>query len=476
MLLENWNDKCTPPWSSRELKSKVKNAYEYGSNEAGCKSLANLFEGDEAEEDIPEIRMNKDGLVVNSFVTACYFLGSPQIKYFVKGKQKRKPVRNPLGGIIRYNVLFNILEYEKPAPWHNAKAGDDIEILIWKPTEVTDAEVVNVKYYMDEMTGLKWGRKDIQDAVVKTAHDNKYNPVTEWLDELVWDHVERLDTWLTEYCGVDNTRYTRAVAVKTLCAAVARSYHPGIKFDHMLILEGEQGIGKSTAVNILAGDWYVDIMLRTDSKDAVQLVNSGWILEVSEMAGLRKQEIESLKAFISRPVDSIRPPFGKTPIRYPRKSIFIGTINPTSIGYLNDETGNRRYWPVLCGDKVNMSQLRRDRDQLFAEALIRFRKGEKLYLTNRQVIDQAIKIQETRSLRHPWQEVIVTYIKEFNPKKTTVTDLYLDAINGDKSRLTYTVKALLRNIMQSLKWEKNSSGEYVNPKISKELDEILKGR
>jgi Virulence-associated protein E-like domain/Bifunctional DNA primase/polymerase, N-terminal len=473
MMLKFWNDKCTPSWSIKELKTKVKNAYEYGSNKPGCMAFKNMFD-DEADDGIPEIKTNKNGLVINSFVNACYFLGSPKIKFFARGKKSMELVRNPLGGIMRYNVLLNMLEYEKPAPWHIVKAGNDISNLIWEPVEVTDAEAVNVKFHIDKMTGLKWGRQDIQDAIVKVAHDNEYNPVTEWLDGLVWDGTLRLETWLSIYCGVENTEYTRAVATKTLCAAVARSYHPGIKFDHMLILEGEQGIGKSTVVKILAGDWYVDIMLRSDSKDAVQLVNSGWILEVSEMAGLRKIEIESLKAFISRAIDSIRPPFGKTPISYPRKSIFIGTINPTSIGYLNDETGNRRYWPVLC-DKINISALRRDREHLFAEAIVRFRQGEKLYLTSRRDIDQAMKQQETRSLKHPWQELIVGYFKEYDIKKTTVVDLYLDAINGDKSRFTYTIGSLIRNILKRLRWKKNSSGEYVNPKMEKEIDAILDG-
>lgn len=475
MMVENWNNKCNPPWKLRELKEKVKNAYDYGSNEIGSASFKNMFGEDTSTGDnVPTIATNAKGIVVNNFVNACYFLKSPKVQYIAAGEKTTKPCRNPLGGIIRYNTLTNMLEFEKPAPWHNRKlAGEPLSGTIWKPIEVTDAEVVNVKYYLDEMTGLKWNRRDIQDAVVKTAHDNKFNPVVCWLEELEWDGIERLDTWLVKYCGVDNTKYTRAVGTKTLCAAVARAYRPGIKFDYMLILEGDQGVGKSTAVNILAGDWYVDIMLKADSKDTVQLVNSGWIIEVSEMAGLRKIEIETLKAFISRPVDSIRPPFGRTPINYPRQSIFIGTINPTSMGYLNDETGNRRYWPVLC-KKVDMSGLKRDRDQLFAEALLRFKAGEKLYIADKSVIDQAVRIQETRSLVHPWRRIVKDYFEEHpDIQKTTVIDIYLDAIGGQGSQLTYMNKAILLQILKSLKWERNKSGIYENPKMIKEHDDLL---
>jgi putative DNA primase/helicase len=271
---------------------------------------------------------------------------------------------------------------------------------------------------------------------------------------------------------VKQTNYSKAVGKKTLCAAVARAYRPGVKFDHMLILEGEQGIGKSTAVNILAGEWYVDLMLKTDSKDTVQLVNSGWILEVSEMAGLRKQEIESLKAFISRPTDSIRPPFGRTPVNYPRRSIFIGTINPTSIGYLNDETGNRRYWPVLC-TKVKMIGLRRDREQIFAEALVEYRNGEKLYLTDLATIEQAMRIQETRSMVHPWQQVVREYLTQNDITRTTVKDLFLDAVNGDVSRFRYTERALIINIMRQLGWQRDNAGRYTDPKLIEAINDIL---
>lgn len=474
MMVETWNTKCDPPWGLRELKQKVKNAYLYGTNEAGCDSFKNIFGTDADNSNVPVVATNKDGLIINNLVNACYFLGSKQIAYIAAGEKKMKPIPNPLGKIIRYNVLRNRIEFDRPAPWHNAKAGDDITNVIWETTEVSDAEVINIKYYLDHLTGLSWGRAHIQDAVIKTAHDNKFNPVLDWLENLEWDKVERLDTWLHDYCGVINSEYSRTVGSKTLIAAVARSYRPGIKFDHMLILEGAQGIGKSTAVGILGGKWCIDIMLRTDNKDTVQLINGAWIIEVSEMAGLRRAEVESLKAFLSRPTDSIRPPFGKTPIDFPRRSIFIGTINPSSMGYLNDETGNRRYWPVLC-KKIHMSALKRDRDVLFAEALIRFKQGEKLYISDGTIEKEAIRQQETRSIVHPWHQVIYDHFERYDIKKISVKNLYLDAINGDISRFRYTDKSLILTILHRMGWKRNKSNEYVNPDITKDVDNIIEG-
>ena len=470
MLDSGWNDKCDPPWSLKDLKEKVKNAYSYGQNDVGIISYKNIF-GTDVNDQVPEMVMNKDGLLVNSFVNACYFLGHKQISYIGAGKKTLAPKDNPLGEIIRYNELRNRMEFSTPAPWHNPT---DITDTIWNPTEVSDAEVINIKYYLDLLTGLKWARNDILDAVLKVANDNKYNPVVNWLDELQWDGVQRLDTWLTDYCGVRDTRYTRAVGTKTLCAAVARAYHPGIKFDHMLVLEGAQGIGKSTVVNVLGGTWYIDIMLNTESKDTVQLINGAWLIEVSEMAGMRKQEVEKLKAFISRPTDSIRPPFGKTPIDFPRRSIFIGTINPTSMGYLNDETGNRRYWPVLC-ERINFKQLKIDRDMLFAEALLKFKQGERLYITDKTINDEAIRMQESRGISHPWIAVIKDYFAQYDPDSVTVKSVWLDAINGDLQQMTYPKKALVQQALRTLGWKRNSSGCYVNPKVEKEINDLVEG-
>ncbi len=471
MMQDHWNSKCDPPWKINELKKKVRNAFDYGSNEIGSAHYKNIF-GTDVNDNVPEIVTNKDGYIVNSFMNACYFLSSKMVQYVGAGKTNMEPVANPLGGRLRYNVLKNRIEFGTPAPWHKPK---DIGDAKWEVIEVSDAEIVNIKYYLDGFTGLSWAKVNLIDAVMKVSHDCEHNPVTDWLEEIVWDGVPRIDTWLTDYCGVDPTAYTNAVGVKTLCAAVARSYHPGIKFDHMLVLEGAQGIGKSTAVGVLGGDWCIDIMLRSDSKDTVQLINGAWIIEVSEMAGLRKAEVESLKAFISRPTDSIRPPFGKTPIDFPRRSIFIGTINPGSLGYLNDETGNRRYWPVLCG-KFNNVQLKRDRDNLFAEALVRLRAGERLYLTSAAIEAEAMRIQETRSIKHPWLSVVDDYFKVYEIEKTTVKDIYIDAINGDLSRMTYTNKNLIQNVLRTLGWKRNASGYYVNPKIEREIDSILGGQ
>lgn len=460
LISDHYNVRCDPPWPPRELRDKVNNAYEYGKDEVGCLSFIKTFE-DEDELDLPEWELDSKGNLKSSLVNACNFLSYSE---FADG------AKNPLYNCIIYNTLKNRLEFSKPAPWHHVKSLDNI---MFEHLEISDAEMINIKHFMDRATGLQWNRRDIQDAVIKVANDNQYNPVQHYIESLVWDGKKRLDNWLTKYCGAKDSAYTRAVGAKTLVAAVARTFHPGIKFDYMLILEGRQGIGKSTAVNILGGEWYADIVLRTDHKDTVQLINGAWIIEVSEMAGLRKAEIESLKAFLSRPTDSIRPPYGKTPQEYPRRSIFIGTINPPPSGYLRDESGNRRYWPVWV-KYVDIPGLRKDRDQIFAEAYYRFRKNEKLYLDKQKQQQQAQKETELRMQQHPWLYVVSEYLDTYDIKRITIQDLYRDAINGSLGTFKITDHAILSNIMQLLGWKTDGHGRYTPDNNNNKYEDKLK--
>jgi len=192
------------------------------------------------------------------------------------------------------------------------------------------------------------------------------HPIREWLNSLKWDGVPRLNTWLSTYCGALESEYVNAVGRKTLMGAVARVYEPGIKFDSVLVLEGEQGTGKSTTCAILGGKWFGDAPLDIHNpKDTIEYVHSHWIIEFSEMASTRKADVNALKNFITRQEDDARPAYARVRVRFPRQSIFIGTVNPDNIGYLSDDTGNRRFWPVLC-TKFSLEKLRADRDQLFA--------------------------------------------------------------------------------------------------------------
>ena len=204
-----------------------------------------------------------------------------------------------------------------------------------------------VKFNVDSHYGT-FSARNYDIAVAKVTDDRSYHPIREFIENLPeWDKVPRVDTLLIDYLGADDNEYVRAVTRKTLCAAIKRVLYPGCKFDSMLVLNGPQGVGKSTLIAKLAGEWFSDSLNLGDTKDktAAEKLQGYWILEIGELAGLKKAEVETLRSFLSRQNDIYRAAFGKRATPHLRQCVFFGTTNAES-GYLRDTTGNRRFWPV----------------------------------------------------------------------------------------------------------------------------------
>lgn len=235
-----------------------------------------------------------------------------------------------------------------------------------------DEDSVRTAAFLARRWGLKLGADTVGEAVRVVAKATAVHPVRAYLDGLRWDGTPRIDRWLVTYVGAAETPYSLTVGRWWLVSGVARVMRPGCKADHALILEGSQGIGKSTALRVLAGDWFSDTPIDLDSKDAYLAMRGRWIVELAELESLTRAEAARVKAFFSSAVDTFRPPYGRETIEAPRQCIFGGSVNHG--GYLRDETGGRRFWPVACG-KVDLPALRRDRDQLWAEAKDAFAGG-----------------------------------------------------------------------------------------------------
>jgi len=251
--------------------------------------------------------------------------------------------------------------------------------------------------------------KDATDAAVEiVARRRTYHPVQNYLAGLGWDGVPRLDGLLARYFGAAPTEYARLVGAKTMIAAVARATRPGCKVDTMLIFEGDQGTGKSTAVRALAGEWFADTPLDLESKDAAQCLQGKWIYEIGELHSFNRTETTRIKAFVSSQSDNLRPSYGRRNQDFPRQCVFIGTTNGTE--YLTDTTGNRRYWPVRCG-RIDVTGLQRDRDQLWAEAASRFSAGERWWLEGTEV-NVAEAQQADREATDPWEQPIVAWLDQ----------------------------------------------------------------
>lgn len=292
--------------------------------------------------------------------------------------------------------------YGVAPPWNNAKAGDDIR----------DVDIVNITTWLVNNYGIEVAEKKIFQAIIEIASANHFHPVRDFLlnDLPEWDGVARADHWLRDYLGATAPEpYLSAVSRKVLVAMVARVMQPGIKFDHVLILEGLQGTRKSTVLRALAGSWFSDASLTIGDKDSVLLLNSVWVKELSEITSVHRADVNQLKEFISRQEDRIRAPYGRFVERFPRQCIFIGTTNLDE--YLKDMTGNRRFWPVKVGD-CEPERLEADQGQLLAEALFLYQIGEPLYLDDVEAAAQSTGEQETRAMSDVWSERFLEFEAE----------------------------------------------------------------
>ena len=243
-----------------------------------------------------------------------------------------------------------------------------------------DPAMTRLWLLIDEQFGFR-PRRDFFDAVVSDAcQRGKFHPVRDYLDALSWDGTPRLDDWLVTYFGAEDKPYTRAVGAIVLIAAVRRVRQPGAKFDEMMVLEGPQGQQKSSALAVMAvhPDWFSDsIPLNAKDKELIEGHAGKLICEIADLQGKGKAEVERVKAALSRQVDRARLAYARLPVEVPRQCIFVGTTNGKK--YLTDQTGNRRFWPIRVS-RVDIEGLKRDRDQLWAEAAVREAKGESIRL------------------------------------------------------------------------------------------------
>ncbi len=283
-------------------------------------------------------------------------------------------------------------------PWRSKK-GD----------AVSDMDIVRIKEFCAEQYGIEFGDNTINQALMAIADLNRFHPVREWIQSLRWDGTPRIETWLRDFAGaVGPDDYLCAVSRKVLVAMVKRVFEPGCKFDHVLILEGIQGSGKSTLLANLAGnEWFSDETLNIGDKDAVLTMQSKWLIELGELSALSRSEIETMKAFITRRTDRIRAPYGKRVEEFPRQCIFIGSTNLDE--YLRDETGNRRFWPVKCGE-IDFIALGKARAQLFAEAYAYYQLRETLYLEGPELNALAKIEQEKRAEVDEWYGTIADIV------------------------------------------------------------------
>lgn len=336
-------------------------------------------------------------------------------------------LKNQIGEDLVKRDLFAIRDtYNKKTPWGGRKN----EI-------VTDDDVANIKYWLGQTWRFEPGKEVIFDALTVIACQNSFDPVRDMLEALpAWDGQERLNTWIAKYFeGDGEPEYLAQVFRKWMVAMVMRVYRPGAKFDWMPIFEGNQGIGKSSFGRLLVGDkYFLDWLPNLNDKDSALSLQGMWGVEMGELSQFRKNDLENIKAFISRTVDKLRPPYGRKLMESARRCVFFGTTNRET--YLIDETGNRRFKPMMVGN-LNFKQLAKDRLQLFAEAKHLFDQKRETELTleltgkakeyERKIHLEKMVEDDSNLMRETMVGFIEKFHKnqvEFNFDKFQISDLF----------------------------------------------------
>lgn len=382
-----------------------------------------------------------------------------------------------LKGKIAMNDFTDNAEISGIMPWDREAQ----KFRLWK-----DSDTSGLQWYLEHRYDVSMGEPKVQSALAVFLRRVAYNPLTEYLDGLVWDGEERLDTLFIDYLGAEDCEYTRAVTRKTLTAAVARAYKPGTKFDTMLILSGRQGIGKSTILRKLGFDkWFTDGLKTFEGKEVCELIQGKWIIEISELEALNKSEVGSVKQILSQTADRYRAAYGRIVEEHPRCCVFFGTSNNNE--YLRDRTGNRRFWPVDTEATMPVKSVFSDLtpgviSQLWAEAKTRYTQNEPLYLDAelekiareiqeghreasvkegliRDFLDRKVPVDWSKwdiSLRREYRNGMIEDVPELVERdRVCAAEIWCELFNGDLKFMKRSDTAEINSIIASFPdWER----------------------
>ncbi|HCA25242.1 MAG TPA: conjugal transfer protein TraC [Pseudomonas sp.] len=320
--------------------------------------------------------------------------------------------------------------------------------------EWSDLDDTRTAIWLAEQYGLRVKALTVLEAVAVVAHENQWHPVREYLTALRWDGISRLRSWLRTYLGAqalaDNKEYPDIMGMRYLISAVARVMKPGAKADCVIILEGLQGRGKSTALAILGGEWFMDTPFPLGDKEAFQQIRGKWLIELGELDAFNKVESTKAKQFFGATTDTFRASYARRTVDVPRQCVFAGTTNQDE--YLRDPTGNRRYWPVDC-TRVDLAGLPAVRDQLWAEAYKLYLAGEPWWPQDDEV-DMFTAEQDLRFQGDAWEPRIVKWLED-NPCESVSSDVLLEkALNMDPGHWGRPEQTRIGQVMHRLKWRR----------------------
>ncbi|MEE8551565.1 MAG: VapE domain-containing protein [Gemmatimonadota bacterium] len=329
---------------------------------------------------------------------------------------------------------------------------------------IDDAVASGYRMMISERWGQKWTgdvpKQALRDGIQWYANEHRIHPIRDYLNSLAWDGEPRLDAWLVEATRAEDTPYTRAVGHTLIYAAVGRVFHPGVKYDLMVILEGPQGVGKSMLVRRLGGEWTLEglpPLHGPNDKDVIAAMLGCWFIEVEELASMRKADVDVLKSFITKTEDKVRMPYKEYPKTYRRQSVLVGTTNDAA--YLRDSTGNRRFAPVHVGNQIDLERI--DRDQLFAEATAEWKSNPRNPITlPPKIWAHAAIEQEKRRVEDPWEEIIEAAFEKIDEGELITSQSLFELLNIPFERARQFEQKRLSRVMQVLGWDKAKTSTH----------------
>jgi predicted P-loop ATPase len=453
LLVTHNQEKVRPMLEVSEIKHCVNSAFTYSKNKTAVRSVSVDFA---AEGDAPE-----ENKILSEEET------QTQLEEVIDWNDKL--TRGKSGAISRTNFgtrnteifLENLPQFKKRlavnlfsmdtiwrqrADWHKPTIlSGEIDKVLDDDDLIRMREVLN-QVDFDPTTG------HILEASRAVSLRNEYHPVKEYFEALPkWDGVERLAKFFPDFCGAEDCAYTQQIGIKIFTAIVARIYTPGCKFDYLPIIIGEQGIGKSTLLEAIAikPQWYTDNLGSIDNKDVILRMRSKLIVENAELTMFDKSDPNTVKAFLSRRVDRDRLPYDRLPRDLPRQCIIIATTNKDR--FLQDETGNRRMWPIEV-TKISLSAIKRAIPMFYAEAIHRFKAGEQLYLDDTAAHNIAVQKQEERYNSDDWELTISSWIEENDHQRLTIGKIWGECFTSNITHCGFREQKRIGSVLRRLGW------------------------
>jgi len=452
-----------PPLSQDRFLHTINSAFTYSKNKTPTRSVAidfaeppecqlddsdfNKLSEDEASKQeanlIPWIdklvRTGKD----NSGNISRTNFGTQNTELFIANLPRLK-------GKLAVNLFSMDTVWQQPAPWH-------------KPTILTgeidkvldDDDVIRIRQEINK-AGFDPSGSHILEATRAVAFKNEYHPVKDYFEELPeWDGVKRLERFFPDFCETEDSKYSQELGIKLFTAIVNRIYVPGCKFDYLPIFIGEQGIGKSTLLETIAikPQWYTDNLGDVNNKDVILRMRSKLIVENAELTMFNDADVNEVKAFLSRRTDRDRLPYDRLPRDLPRQCIIVATTNKDR--FLQDETGNRRMWPIELV-KIDSDGIKENLNMFYAEAIARYKAGESLYMDNLEADVIAKNKQAERFNQDDWEPEIVEWLDKENIDKTTVRHVWLNCFGRDIVSCGFREQKRIGAVLRHLGWVRST--------------------